>query len=274
MQKVSIRKFDPELPIEKIGVSPINVRHTKQKSGLDDLKKNIEKYGLIQPVVVIEKDGKYDLIVGQRRYLAFLELNRPTIPAFIINNLDKTTQTLVSFGENIQRRKLPYQDTIAACDLLFQKYKGTASQKIKKITNDLGISESTVKKYLARRIIPKNIQKLVDDELISDEIAYRITSAHFPDVKKITSIINKMLRSTKGEKERATEYGERNPSATIDEIIDYAKNPPKFFELTIYLDQDTGKELERLAKNQNTKINNIVKTAIHRFIEEEEEEEK
>ena len=129
MKHVTVKNFRKDLPIDKIEVSEDNVRHTKRKAGLEDLKDSIKKYGLIQPVVVIEKGGKYDLIVGQRRYLAFLELGKTTIPAFIIEPLDKTSRTIVSFGENIQRKKLPYQDTIEACDFLYDKFKGNNSQK-------------------------------------------------------------------------------------------------------------------------------------------------
>lgn len=227
MKHVTVKNFRNDLPLSKIEVSEDNVRRTKQKAGLEDLKGSIKKYGLIQPVVVIEKNGKYDLIVGQRRYLAFLELGKTSIPAFIIEPLDKTSRKIVSFGENIQRRKLPYQDTIEACDFLYDKFTGSGSQKIKKIAEDMGISETTVKKYLARRIMPKKIQKYVDDEVISDDIAYRITSAHFPDTTKIISIIEKILKLTNSEKDRAADFGKRNPEASVKEILDYAKKPSK-----------------------------------------------
>ena len=272
MQKVHIKKFEPKLPLNKIEVSPENVRHTNRTAGLSDLVESIKKYDLIQPVVVIERDGKYDLIVGQRRYLAFVELERDTIPAFIIEPLNKTTQAIISLGENIHRRKLPYQDTIDACDALFRKYSGTNTQKIKKISMDLGISESTVKKYLARRIIPKSVQKLVDDGLISDDLAYRITASLFPDTKKIITIINNILKLTNPEKQRAADYGEKNPSADVRDVINYAKNPPKFIEIQIYIDPETNQELEKLSKEKNKKISSLVKEAIFRYIEDEGEE--
>lgn len=272
MQKVNVKKFERALNINKIKVADENVRHTKRDAGIEDLAKSIREHGLIQPVVVIEKNGKYNLIVGQRRYLAFQFLDKETIPAFIIEPLNSTTQRIISLGENIQRRKLPYEDTIDACDILFDNDKGkTATSKIKNITKTLGISEATVKKYLAHKIVPKNIRELVDDGLISSDLAYRITEAFFPNTKKITEIIAKIIKLTAAEKRRAADYGKKNPKASVKEIVDYAKNPPKFIEITIYIDPDTNKELENLSKEKNRKIGTLVKDAIFRYLEDEGE---
>jgi len=140
MPKLIIDEYDPELPLDEIDISPGNVRKSGQTKGLKELADNIAKFGLFQPVTVFFKDDRYKLLVGQRRYLACELLRWTTIPAFIIKPLNTKTQTIVSFGENVHRRELPYEDSIQACNKLYNQYTGTKKQRIEKITKDLGIT--------------------------------------------------------------------------------------------------------------------------------------
>jgi len=96
---------------------------------------SIENFGLIHPVIVVPKGNRYRLLVGQRRFSAFQSLNRITIHAIIIKPLTLKTERIVSFGENIHRRKLPYNDTIAVCEELF---KDTTYQAINRFLNPGG----------------------------------------------------------------------------------------------------------------------------------------
>lgn len=59
------------IPIEKLKVSPQNVRKSHDKSALDELKASILAHGLINPLLVTEGDnGFYEVIAGGRRLLA------------------------------------------------------------------------------------------------------------------------------------------------------------------------------------------------------------
>ena len=225
---------------------------------------------MIQPVVVIPKGKRYSLIVGQRRFLAFKELKKKTIPALVINQLTHTRQMIVSFGENMLRRSLPYDDTIELCNTLFKEYKGREYVRIQKIADDLGIGTTTVSNYLAAKLVPSKVREMVDQGKLSRELAYSITSAHYPDIKKITTIVNHIIRLTKEEKTRAAEYGGKNPSASIDVILEYAKNPPPMVELTIHIERNLDKRLKNLSKNQNTSVADIVKRAIDHYLDERE----
>lgn len=186
--------------MDDIDVAKENVRKTQTEKGSEKMQESIKKFGLIQPVVVIPKGKRYNLIVGQRRFLAFKELKKRTIPALVIDPLTHTRQMIVSFGENMLRRSLPYNDTIKLCNTLFEEYEGEKSARIRKIADDLGIGTTTVSNYLAAQLIPNKVKDLVDQGKLSRELAYRITSAHYPDIKKITVIVNHIIRLTSEEK--------------------------------------------------------------------------
>jgi len=267
MTLIILKDYAPELSLDKIEIAPENVRKTRPKTGLQDLKSNIEKYGLIQPIIVIQKGSRYKLVVGQRRYLAFKELGRTTIPALIIKAVDSTTQTIVSFGENLQRKKLPYEDTIRVCDLLYKEYRGSPPEKIKKISKNLGISIHQVSKYIAYRLVPREVQKLVTQGKLTEDAAYRITTGHFPNIKKIISIANYAIKMTTSEWQRAADYGKKKPNASVNEVLDYAKNPPLFIEIKIQIEPETKKLLEKRARNEHKTIASIVNDAIDLYLE-------
>ena len=56
VQKVTIRRLDPALPIEQIYVGDENVRKTELDVGIDDLAASIQQFGLINPVVVLGEE--------------------------------------------------------------------------------------------------------------------------------------------------------------------------------------------------------------------------
>ena len=89
--------------LDKIRV--LNTRN-RDKSQFDDNVRSIETIGLLKPIVVnarnLEKEGFYELVCGEGRYLAHQRLGKDKIPAEIIN-CDKKTALLYSLVENIAR---------------------------------------------------------------------------------------------------------------------------------------------------------------------------
>jgi len=91
------------LPLEKIDISISNVRKANIEEGLDELKKNIGEIGVQQPVVVFKKDnGRFELIIGQRRYLACEKLGLREIPALITEVKNETEAVITPSPKHLQ----------------------------------------------------------------------------------------------------------------------------------------------------------------------------
>jgi len=101
------------LPLDKIDISLSNVRKANAniEEGIGELASSIKEIGIQQPVVVFQKGDRYELIIGQRRYLACEELGLREIPALITSVKNETAATIKSFSENIHRLDLEYRDT-------------------------------------------------------------------------------------------------------------------------------------------------------------------
>src|SRR5690349_19570928 len=102
-----------DIKVADIETSPSNVRHMDAPvdEGIEELAASIKKLGLLQPVVLlgsIDSPKPYELIAGQRRFLAHKYLKEKTIRATFAGDLDKTDITLRSLIENAQRLELDY----------------------------------------------------------------------------------------------------------------------------------------------------------------------
>lgn len=267
IEKIRIKEFK-EIPLSLIEIGEGNVRKTRQKSGLEELKASIQKLGLIQPVILVRHGEKYELIVGQRRLLAFLELGKEKIPSIIIDPISSTTEQVVSFGENIHRKVLPYDDTIQVCDALFESSTGEPLERIKGIAKTLGINPQTVTKYLAYRLVPEEVRKLVPEKL-SASLAYRVTSAFWPNTEKIIRVAQYMTKMTKSEWERALTIARKKPEASAEQIAKEAKIPQMTFELVIPLDRETNDLLTKIAKARKMDTITLVRGIIDDFLDSE-----
>jgi ParB family chromosome partitioning protein len=116
------------VPVDMIRV--LNSRN-REKTQFEDNVRSIDSIGLLKPIVVnertLEKEGYYELICGEGRYLAHKQLGKDKIPAEVIN-CDKKTALLYSLVENIAR--VPPETMWYAREMKRMKDAGMSIQKI------------------------------------------------------------------------------------------------------------------------------------------------
>lgn len=253
-----------------IDIAEENVRKSKREQGIEELKASIAALGLIQPIVLLPNGDRYKLLVGQRRYLAFQALGVDKIPSLIIEQPITSDQArLISFGENNHRRKLPYSDTIIVCDILFRSVGGSKTKKIEIIAQRLNIHPRTVSKYLAYQLVPKPVQALVENGKLTPDMAYRLTGGFWPNVEMIIDVAKEFTELTKAERERLIAARKRNPSASIQDLMNLARQPIPGVELIIHIEPETMDQLKTEAKERKTEVDPLVNTIIEEWLEEE-----
>ena len=77
-------------------------REVFDERALKELAISIKEHGVIQPIVVRNVNGKYEIIAGERRYKASAMAGLTKIPA-IIRNLDDKESSKVALLENLQK---------------------------------------------------------------------------------------------------------------------------------------------------------------------------
>jgi ParB family chromosome partitioning protein len=247
-----------EIPVDKIYISEANVRRRKVKVGLDELKDSIRRIGLLQPIIVFQKEDKYELIVGQRRFLAVKELGWEKIPALVTSPpSDVAEGKIASLSENIHRKELPRRDIIDACDYLYAKY-GSA----RAVAEELGVSESTVRNYLPLRLAPEPLIKMIEEKEISLTDARKAVQAGGADEEKVMKIAKELKKMTKEEKRRFTDIVKEKPEASAEEIIEEAKKPRIEVRVVVHLTPKWAEILDKAADDIGMDREDLAKTAI------------
>ena len=104
-----------EIEIGKIFIKP--ERQRKDLGDLEGLKTSILNVGLINPLIVEEREeepGTYWLIAGERRYTACKELGKEKLEVREFCSLDEISRQLIELEENVKRKDLTWQENVAA----------------------------------------------------------------------------------------------------------------------------------------------------------------
>jgi len=94
-----------EITVDLIEPSPYQARREIPAEQLNELAESIRSEGLLQPIVVRRHGEKFQLIAGERRWRAFLQLGIRTIPARLAQASDASAAAL-GLIENLQREGL------------------------------------------------------------------------------------------------------------------------------------------------------------------------
>ncbi len=153
IRSIKERKY-AMIPIIEIKV--LNSRERDKKKFEENIR-SIKEVGLHKPIIVNErnyhKDGYYELVCGQGRYLAYMSLEYKEIPAEIIN-CNKKEAYLFSLVENIAR--VPPGTMWFAREIKRMKDSGLSFEEISKIT---GKSLSYLYKYIT--LVEKGEERLI-----------------------------------------------------------------------------------------------------------------
>ena len=151
-----------EINVNDISLNPDQPRTNFNQNSLEQLASSINELGLIQPITVKEKDGKYILISGERRLRAFKKLNLDSIPAYIRKANDQSSLEM-ALVENIQRRDLDAIEIAISYKRLIEELNLSHDEMSKK----LGKDRSTITNYIRLLKLDPIIQSGIRDKFIS-----------------------------------------------------------------------------------------------------------
>ncbi|MEH7273050.1 nucleoid occlusion protein [Neobacillus vireti] len=160
-----------KIPIERIVPNRFQPRTVFDDEKIEELSRTIHTHGIIQPIVVRQFDGNYEIIAGERRFRAMKKLGWDEAPA-IIKNYSDTETASVALIENLQREELsPIEEAIAYGKLL-ELHNLTQEA----LAQRLGKGQSTVANKLRLLKLPQQIQ----ESLLNKEITERHARALIP----------------------------------------------------------------------------------------------
>jgi ParB family chromosome partitioning protein len=254
------------IKIREIDISPDNVRRHDRDAKIGELANSIEKHGLLQPVVVVEKkDGRYDLVIGQRRLEAHQKLvaqgkhDFAEIAAIVLPKMDHFHARLYSLGENMHRVQLNRADIMKVIKYLYEHL----GKSVRKVSEELGVSPETVRGYLKlERAATEEMKRLIRRGKLTKSDAERIIQAAGSDEKNMNELAKRVPGLTKPEKQRLVEAAWQRPKATPEEWVKEAKAPRYSERLVVQMTPAEYDALENAASKEGRSREELAKVAI------------
>lgn len=160
-----------ELPVASVQPNPYQPRTHVDEEALIELTASIEASGLLQPVVVRPRNGKFELIAGERRLQAAQRLGWAKIPA-VVKDVDDQTLLTLALIENLQRDDLSCIDEAAGYQRLGDEFKLAQAE----IARLVGRNRSTVANLLRLLKLPDEVKALVQEGKLSEGHARALLS--------------------------------------------------------------------------------------------------
>ena len=151
------------IPLDSIEINPFQPRRTFEREQLEELAESIKTYGIIQAITVRDmKDGKFQLISGERRFRASKLSGLKEIPAFI-RIADDALMLEMALVENIQRENLNALEVAISYNRLLGEFEFTHEQ----LSERVGKKRATISNYVRLLKLPPDIQQALKREEIS-----------------------------------------------------------------------------------------------------------
>jgi len=201
-----------QIELEKIRPNPDQPRRNFDETALKELANSIREFGFLQPLVVtkIERESpegiavEYQLIAGERRYLAAKMLGLRTAPAIIRNVSLEREKLELAVIENIQRENLNPIETARAFVRLQEEFRMTQRE----IAAKLGKSREVVANTMRLLDLPEYIRESVEKGGMSESHARLLLTVGDPGMQKrlFDDILANKL-TTRDVKERVQQPG-------------------------------------------------------------------
>ncbi|GAA3669473.1 ParB/RepB/Spo0J family partition protein [Nonomuraea antimicrobica] len=152
-----------EVALRAIVPNPRQPRGVFDEERLDELAASIREVGLLQPIVVRSVGGgKYELIMGERRWRACQQVGLDPVPA-IVRNTQDTDLLRDALIENLQREQLNALEEAAAYQQLLDDFQATHEELAQKV----GRSRPHITNTLRLLNLPPEVQRTVAAGVIS-----------------------------------------------------------------------------------------------------------
>lgn len=161
-----------EIDIKLIEMNPDQPRKVFNEEQIKGLAESIKENGLINPITLREKDGKFQIISGERRFRAFKFLERNKVPALVLKNIADSKMLELTLVENIQREDLNAIEIAKS----YKKLIYDLNIKQEELANRVGKSRSAVSNSMRILDLSENIQNMIAQGKLTEGHARAILS--------------------------------------------------------------------------------------------------
>ena len=218
-----------EIPVDQIERNPFQTRAAVDEGALKELSASIAATGVVQPVLVRPlADNRFQLIAGERRWLASKMAGKTTVPAILRHVSDEQAME-ITIVENLQRTDLNPMEQARAYDRLAHHFKMTQEQMAQRTGKD----RASVANFLRLLRLPLEVQQKVESGSLSFGHARTLLSLESPEAilkaaQKVTAL-SMSVRQTESYVQgllnpEKTAKGEQKEKAPLDPNVREARD--------------------------------------------------
>ena len=260
-----------EVDIDLITPNPEQPRTRFADQALDELAQSIVANGIVQPIVVRPRNGKYEIVAGERRWRASQRAGLRKVPV-VVKEVSDDKLLELALIENIQRQELNPIEEAKAYRKLIENIGLTQEQ----VSERVGRERSLVATSIRLLKLPDDIQKLIEEENLSaghgrallmiqdhseqqriarkvmdDGLSVRETERLVKrSVEKVESVENKAVRAAKDPNVAAAETKLMRRLGTNVKIIPKGSGNAGRLEIEYYSSEDLDR-IYQMLMNQN-----------------------
>jgi ParB/RepB/Spo0J family partition protein len=272
----------------KVFVSGVNVR--RKPGDVGELMRSIEEEGILEPLLVRPVDGRYELVVGSRRFEAAKRLGMKTVPA-VVKSMPDEEALVVSLVENIQRRDIEPEEEYDAL-MKLRKLNPALYTSTEELARVIGKSHQYVEDRINAVQTIRNIRKSGHSKIAVKQSPTQeerregvlpIKHATFlhkaeeaPRVqqipeerraKKLSALAETIAELPRPEAQKVVEHFVMAPQRPIEEIKRESETL-RAFKLEVLLDPRVADALRKAAEERQTTMEAMAALAIHAWLRE------
>lgn len=147
---------------DQIVPSPLQPRRRFDEAALATLSESIRKHGILEPIIVRPRDGRFEIVAGERRFQAAVQVGLEQVPV-TVRDLDDRTTMEVALSENLEREDLSPIEVAVSFSEYLTKF-GTTQDEL---AQRLGKDRSTVANIIRLLDLPEAARIALDNRTIT-----------------------------------------------------------------------------------------------------------
>ena len=219
------------IPVNRIEPNPRQAR--SELGNIDELMNSIKSKGVLEPIIVRPRADKYEIIAGERRYVASKNLGLQEIPCIEMNVSDNEAME-ISLIENLQRKDLDIFEEADGLKALMNTYGYSHAQ----ISEKIGKARSTITEIINIGKIPNSIRKLCASASIEKNRSLLIEISKLKDEAEMAAMIER-IREGSLKREDTRDLGklfkgkEQSKKKTKHYIFNYSPKDDRSYSVRI-----------------------------------------
>ena len=194
-------------------------RRNFPSESIEELAKSIERYGIIQPIIVSKKDDFYEIIAGERRWRAAKKAGLKEMPCIVREN-DERKNKEIALIENIQREDLNPIDKARGFRQLLDDYGMTQQQ----LADTIGLNRSTVTNTLRLLNLDERVMQLAIEGKLNEWHCRSLLCIADPEKQYVAAIriiekgetVRDIEKKVQDQKKTSPKYEERRQAICRD----------------------------------------------------------